>query len=92
MDYCWGLKILGDLWGLIRAFTTSAGERESFMTFLGNKENSDDLYWGIKTWEASTGEMRTRIFVLLGNNSVGRILIPLEIFQELRLYANLLGF
>ena len=60
------------------------------MNFLGNKENSDDLYWGIKTWEASTGEMRTRIFVLLGNKSVGRMLIPLKNSQELGLYANLL--
>ena len=43
------------------------------MTFLGNKENSENLYWGVKTWEASAGEMRPRIFDLLGNNSVGRM-------------------
>ena len=41
------------------------------MTFLGNKENSDDLYWGIKTWETSTGEMRLRTFNLLGNDPLG---------------------
>ena len=51
----------------------------------------DYFYWGIKTWEASTGEMRTRIFVLLGNNSVGRMFIPSKSSQELGLYANLLG-
>ena len=39
------------------------------MTFLGNKENSEDLYLGIKTWEASTGGTRSRIFDLQGNNS-----------------------
>ena len=43
------------------------------MTFLGNKENSENLYWGVKTWEASAGEMRPRIFDLLGNNSGGRM-------------------
>ena len=43
------------------------------MTFLGNKENSENLYWGVKTWEASVGEMKPRIFDLLGGNSVGRI-------------------
>ena len=59
--------------------------------FLGNKENPDNLYWGIKTWEASTGEMRPRIFDLLGNNSVGRMFIPLKSSQGLGLYANLLG-
>ena len=34
--------------------------------------------------------MRTRIFVLLGNKSVGRMLIPSKNSQELGLYANLL--
>ena len=43
------------------------------MTSLGNKENSDDLYWGIETWETSVGEMRLRIFNLLGNDLVGRM-------------------
>ena len=47
------------------------------MTFLGNKENSENLYWGIKTWEASVGETRPRIFNLLGNNSVGRVFTQL---------------
>ena len=47
------------------------------MTFLADEENFDDLYWGIETWEASTGEMRIRIFVLLGNNFVGRMFILL---------------
>ena len=60
------------------------------MNFLGNKENSDDIYWGIETWEASTGEMRMRIFVLLGNNSVGRMFILLKSSQGLGLYVNLL--
>ena len=49
---------------------------------LGNKENSENLHWGVKTWETSAGEMRLRIFNLLGNNSVGRmftILAPLGI-------------
>ena len=41
------------------------------MTFLGNKENSENLYWGIKTWEALNGETGTRIFVLLGNKLCG---------------------
>ena len=41
---------------------------------LVNKENSENLYWGVKTWETSVGEMRLRIFNLLGNNSVGRML------------------
>ena len=48
------------------------------MTFLGNKENSDDLYWGIKTWEALNGETRTIILFMLGNNSVGRMFILSE--------------
>ena len=26
-DHCWGLKILGDLWGLTRVLTTSAGNK-----------------------------------------------------------------
>ena len=47
------------------------------MTFLANEENYNDLYWGIETWEASSGEKRIRIFVLLGNNSVRRMLILL---------------
>ena len=49
---------------------------------LGNKENFGNLYWEVKTWETSAGEMRLRIFNLLGNNSVGRmftILAPLGI-------------
>ena len=28
--------------------------------------------WGIKTWETSAGEMRLRIFNLLGSDPVGR--------------------
>ena len=52
------------------------------MTFLGNKENSEDLYWGIRTWEASAGEMRPRIFDLLGNKSVGRMFILLKEFSR----------
>ena len=47
------------------------------MTFLADEENYDDLYWGIKTWEASTGERRIRIFIPLGNNPVGRMFILL---------------
>ena len=47
---------------------------------LGNKENFENLYWEVKTWETSVGEMRLGIFNLLGNNSVGKmftILAPL---------------
>ena len=72
-------------------FDNFCGDVRILHDFLGkNEDNSDDLYWGIKTWEASTGEIRTRISVLLG--------IPLweeYLFrrgnQELGLYANLLG-
>ena len=52
------------------------------MTFLADEENSDDLYWGIKTWEASTGEMRPRIFDLLRHKSGGRMLILFEEFSK----------
>ena len=45
------------------------------MTFLGYKENFEDLYWGIRTWEASVGEMIPKIFDLLGNKSVGECLL-----------------
>ena len=70
---------------------TVVGDRKSLVTcgdvrilhdFLGNKENPDDLYWGIKTWEASTREMRSRIFDLLGDNSVGRKFALFEEFSR----------
>ena len=46
------------------------------MTSLGNKVYSDDFYWEIKTWETSAGEMRLRIFNLLGNDLVGENVYP----------------
>ena len=84
---CWRWEILGPLLGLENPWWF-VGINKSFDNFCGdvrilhdfpgrNKEKSDDLYWGIKTWEASNGETGTRIFVLLGNNSVGRVFILL---------------
>ena len=49
---------------------------------LGNKENFENLYWEAKTWETYAGEVRTRIFVLLGSNSVGRMFILLKEFSR----------
>ena len=63
------------------------------MTFLVDKENSDDFYWEIKTWEASTREMRTRIFVLLGNNSLwGECLFSQIILKSLGYIPIYWGF
>ena len=74
---------VGDIKSLV-----TCGDVRILHNFPGDKENSDDLYWGIETWEASTGEMRPTIFDLLGNNSMGRMFILWKGFQELELYAN----
>ena len=56
-----------------KTFENFCGDVRILHDFPGkNKEKSDDLYWGIKTWEVSNGETVIRIFVLLGNNFVGR--------------------
>ena len=36
-----------------------------------NEDNSDNLYWGIRTWEAPTGEKRTRKFRYAGKQLCG---------------------
>ena len=88
----WGLKILGNLWGLTRILTTSARNWESFMTFLGNKESSDDLYWGIKTWEASNLEKWEQESSFYWEITLWRECLSCwRIFRKLGLYANLLG-
>ena len=71
-------------WGILRTSMTMAGDYTmGILTCLGNKENSDDLYWGIETLEASIGEMRKRIFDLLGNNLARRMFILLKSSQRL---------
>ena len=74
---CWGIS--GPLLGIENPWWLVGGFNKTSLTSAGN-ENSDDLYWGIKTWETSAGEVRLRIFNLLGNISVGRmftVLVPL---------------
>ena len=46
--------------------------RKTLLTAWGIRETLKNLYWGVKTWETSAGEMRLRTFNLLGNKFVGK--------------------
>ena len=75
------LTIVGDRKSLATCrdyqnFDKLCGDVRILHDFPGEiRKKSDDLYWGIKSWEASNGETGTRIFVLSGNNSAGRVFI-----------------